>query len=319
MRRKRFGNRLTERQERNDSRIGAQQIFGRSDAQLTMASGPSHPSDAGSACRDDDWLAQAMSALDDERPEDAERMAAELLKADPRCTRALYVFGCALIMQGRAGEAITPLEAASGDCNDPECDTVLAIALRQVGRHEDAVGRLKLAIERHPGYAAAFNELGYLLVLMERYDEAADVLSQGIEIAPTMPPLSIQLGYAELSRRNCANAKVAFARALDISPRSHDALFGMAKAHQELGENEAAVDYFRRYLADRPNNSGAWLNLGHCLLELGQLEPGYECFRQAARGDAERYGTALTSLAAAARGRFWLRPSAAARFLRPQP
>ncbi len=284
--------------------------------QLKTASDPSDPGEAGSAGCDDDLMAQAMSALDNERPEDAERIAAELLKADPHHARALYVLGCALTMQGRAGEAIAPLEAASGNCDDPECDTVLAIALRQVGRHEDAVGRLKLAITRHPVYAAAFNELGYLLVLMERYDEAADVLTQGLQVAPTMPPLSVQLGYAELSRRNCANAKVAFARALDLSPRSRDALFGMAKAHQELGENEAAVDYFRRYLADRPNDSGAWLNLGHCLLELGLLEPGYECFRMAARGDAERYGTALTSLAAAARGRFWLRPSAAARFLR---
>jgi tetratricopeptide (TPR) repeat protein len=285
---------------------------------MMTANGPSHPGDAGSEGRDDDRLAQAMSALDDERPEGAERMAAELLKADPHHAAALYVLGCALTMQGRAGEAIAPLEAASGDHDNPECDTVLAIALRQVGRHEDAVGRLKLTIKRYPAHAAAFNELGYLLVLMGRYDEAADVLTQGLQIAPTLPQLSIQLGYAELSRRNCANAKVAFARALDISPHSHDALFGMAKAHQELGENEAAVDYFRRYLTDRPNDSGAWLNLGHGLLELGQLEPGYECFRMAARGNAERYGTALTSLAAAARGRFWLKPSAAARFLRPQ-
>jgi tetratricopeptide (TPR) repeat protein len=285
---------------------------------MMTANGPSHPGDAGSEGRDDDRLAQAMSALDDERPEGAERMAAELLKADPHHAAALYVLGCALTMQGRAGEAIAPLEAASGDHDNPECDTVLAIALRQVGRHEDAVGRLKLTIKRYPAHAAAFNELGYLLVLMGRYDEAADVLNQGLQIAPTLPQLSIQLGYAELSRRNCANAKVAFARALDISPDSHDALFGMAKAHQELGENEAAVDYFRRYLTDRPNDSGAWLNLGHGLLELGQLKPGYECFRMAARGDAERYGTALTSLAAAARGRFWLKPSAAARFLRPQ-
>jgi tetratricopeptide (TPR) repeat protein len=282
------------------------------------ANGPSHRGDADGEGRDDDRLAQGMSTLDDERPEDAERMAAELLKVDPHHAAALYVLGCALIMQGRAGEAIAPLEAASGDHDNPECDIVLAIALRQVGRHEDAVGRLKLTIKRYPAHAAAFNELGYLLVVMGRYDEAADVLTQGLQIAPTLPQLSIQLGYAELSRRNCANAKVAFARALDISPHSHDALFGMAKAHQELGENEAAVDYFRRYLTDRPNDSGAWLNLGHGLLELGQLEPGYECFRMAARGNAERYGTALTSLAAAARGRFWLKPSAAARFLRPQ-
>ena len=90
----------------------------------------------------------------------------------------------------------------------------------------------------------------------------------------------------------------------------------MAKAHQELGESEAAADYFRRYLADRPNDSGAWLNLGHCLLELGQRDAGYECFRTAARGDAKRYGIALSSLAASSRGRFWLKPSAAAQYFR---
>src|SRR6266404_6457022 len=166
------------------------------------------------------------------------------------------------------------------------------------------------------GRAKAFLERGYQLVLMDRYDEAIAALNLGLQIAPTMPELSIQLGYAHLSRGDCANASVAFARALEISPHLHDALFGLAKAHQELGENEAAAGYFRRYLTNRPNDGGAWLSLGHCLLELGQLDAGYECFRRAARGDAKRYGTALTSLAAAARGRFWLRPREAARFLR---
>ena len=281
---------------------------------MIKANEPSHAGNAGGG-GDDDALARALFALDNQRPEDAERIAAEVLTADPRNVRALYILGCALTMQGRAAEAIAPLEAAARGRDDPEIDTMLAIALRQVGRHEDAVSRLKLATERRPPYAAAFNELGYLLVLMDRYDEAADVLNRGLQIAPMMPQLATQLGYAHLSRRDCANAKVAFARALDISPHSDDALFGMAKAHQELGENEPAAAYFRRYLTNRPNDSGAWLNLGHCLLELGQPDVGYECFRRAARGDAKRYGTALTSLASAARGRFWLKPSEAARFL----
>jgi Tfp pilus assembly protein PilF len=157
--------------------------------------------------------------------------------------------------------------------------------------------------------------MGYALTLLGRYDEAAGVLARGVEIAPLRPELSIQLGYAELSRRDCIKAKIAFARALEISPGAYDALFGLAKAHQELGDNEPAAEGFRRYLSIRPNDAGAWLNLGHCLLELGQLDAGYECFRTAARGDASRYGTALTSLSAAARGRFWLRPSDAARFM----
>lgn len=257
-----------------------------------------------------------MLALDGGRSQEAERIAQEVLKAQPHQPRALYVLGSALIMQGRAAEAIAPLEAAVRGRHDGEIETMLAIALRQAGRQEDAVNRLKLAIKRRPPHAAAFKELGYLFVLMERYDEAVEVLNRGIDIAPMMPQLSVQLGYAHLSRRDCANAKIAFARALEISPRSHDALFGMAKAHQEVGECAAAADYFRRSLMSNADDQTAWLHLGHCLLELGQLDAGYDCFRTAARGDPRHYGNALSSFVAATRGRFWLKPSAAMRFLR---
>jgi Tfp pilus assembly protein PilF len=149
-----------------------------------------------------------------------------------------------------------------------------------------------------------------------RHDEAIEAFRRGLDVAPMMPELSIQLGNVFLQRRNCADAKTAFARALEISPDSADALLGIAKAHQEVGESEAAAGYFRRCLMMRPNEAEIWLNLGHSLLELGQRDAGYECFRAGARGDAKRYGRALTSLAASSRGRFWLKPSEAAGYLR---
>jgi tetratricopeptide (TPR) repeat protein len=265
-----------------------------------------------------DALSRARLALDGQRPQDAQRICENVLKAEPRHAQALHIFGCALLMQGRSQDAIAPLETAARELRDPEVDTLLAIALRQVDRHEDALSRLKRATKRRPPYATAFHELGYLLFSLERYDEAIEALRRGLDIAPMMPELSIQLGYVLLQRRNFADAKLAFARALDISPASPDALYGMAKAHQEIGENAPAADYFRRYLVSRPDDVGIWLNLGHCLLELGQIDAGYDCFRTVARGDPKRYGTALTSLAASARGKFWLKPTAAARFLRNQ-
>jgi tetratricopeptide (TPR) repeat protein len=282
-----------------------------------MAGGPFFPGAGGNADPPgDDILRQAMFALDNERPQEAERIAAEVLKANPTHARALFVTGSALIMQDRAAEAVRPLEAAARGRHDGEFDTMLAIALRHAGRREDALSRLKLAIKRRPPYAAAFKEFGYLLISMERYDEAVEVLNRGIEIAPMMPQLSIELGYAHLSRRDCANAKIAFARVLEISPRSHDALVGMAKAHLEVGEAELAVTYFRRSLQINPDHQASWLHLGHCLLELGHVDAAYNCFRTAARGDAKNYGNALNSFVAANRGRFWLKPSDAMRFLR---
>jgi tetratricopeptide (TPR) repeat protein len=263
-----------------------------------------------------DALQQAKVALSAERPQDAQRIAETILRTNPRHGEALYVLGCALVMQDRAADALAPLEDAARELRDAETDTMLAIALRQAGRQDDALSRLKRAIKRQPPYAGAFHELGFLLSSLKRHDEAIEALRRGLLIAPMMPELSIQLGYVYLRLRDCAEAKLAFARALEISPGALDALFGMARAHQEAGETALAADYFRRYLRNRPDDAGTWLSLGHCLLELGQRDAGYECFRTAARGDQKRYGAALNSLVSSGRGRFWLRPSAAARFLR---
>jgi tetratricopeptide (TPR) repeat protein len=265
---------------------------------------------------DGDILHRAMSALNGQRPQEALRYAEQILKTDPRHGQASRVLGCALLMLDRPAHAIAALENAVRELRNAETDTMLAIALRKVGRNDDALSRLKRAIKRRPPYAAAFHELGYLLFLLKRYNESIEMLRQGLEIAPMMPELSIQLGYVFLRQRNCPEAKRSFARALEISPDSAEAISGMARAHQEIGENEAAAVYLRRLLRQRPASIGAWVNLGHCFLELGQVEGGYDCFRTAARVDAESYGRALTSLASAARGRLWLRPTAAERFLR---
>jgi tetratricopeptide (TPR) repeat protein len=287
---------------------------------MLMANGPGNPTTiAGGAGRNDGAIQRAVFALSQQRPDEAQRIAEDVLKADPRHAQALYVVGCALLMQGRAQDAIKPLEDAARGRHDPAIDTQLAIALRQAGRPEDAFVRLKRATKRKPPYAAAYHELGRLLVAMGSYDEAIDALNCGLEVAPMMPQLSIQLGYALLSRRRCTDAKAAFGRALEITPGSTDALFGMAKAHRELGENDAAAEYFRRSLTTNSDDQAAWLGLGHCLLELGQSDAGLECFRIAARGDPRHYGSALTSLVASARGRFWLKPSTAVRLLRGRP
>jgi tetratricopeptide (TPR) repeat protein len=265
--------------------------------------------------RDDEAVMRATSALNAGRAIEAERMAADLLKAKPDHPRALHILGYALIMQGRAQDAIAALEPAVRRRHDAELDTELAIALRRVGRTDDAQARLKRAIKRQPPFAAAFYELGCLLSSLERYDEAAEIFRRGLDGAPMMPELSIELGLALLAGRNSGAAVVAFTQALSISPNAPDALHGMANACQEVGRHREAATYFRRYLVTKPDHWSAWLGLGHSLLELGDRDAGYDCFRTAARGDAH-CGHALSSLVKAAHGRFWLRPSTAAQFLK---
>jgi tetratricopeptide (TPR) repeat protein len=281
-----------------------------------MAAGPSHPIALGYSAEPDYLIQQATFALNAQRPQDAQRIAQQILKADPRRARALHILGAALLMQNRAADSIAPLEDAARALRDPETDTLLAIALRQMGKNEDALSRLKRATKRQPPFGAAFHELGFLLLSMERYNEAIEVLSRGHGILPMMPELAILLGNVFLECRNFPNAKVHFARALNIAPNSSDATYGLGMAHWRLCEYQAAADLFRRCLVRNPDDISSWLNLGHCLLELGQRDAGYECFRRVARGSQKQYTSALTALVNAGRSRFWLKPSAAEQFLR---
>jgi Flp pilus assembly protein TadD len=286
-----------------------------------MAAGPSHPRSKdpkmpGGGTDRGEALRQAAFALNAKRPRDAQRIVEEILKHDPQLAGARHILGLALLMQGRAEAAIEPLEAAARGRHDPELETQLALALSQAGRREEALSRLKRAIKRQPAYPPAFHGLGTLLFAIERCDEAIEVLSRGVEVAPMMPEMSILLGSVLLKQRNYEKAKAAFRQALAISPASPEALSGMGAAFYATGDNGVAADFFRRCLRSRPDDDTVWLQLGHCLLRLGDHDAGYECFRTAARGDAKRYGRALSSLAASGRGRAWLRPSVAARFMR---
>ena len=143
----------------------------------------------------DQALQRALSALNAQRPKDAEQIAASILETTPRHMRALHIFGCALLLQGRSEEAIAPLEAAGRGQHDPEISTQLAIALRQAGRTDEAVSRLKRAVKQRPPYPPAFRELGSLLFALKQHGEAINILKQGLEFAPMLPDLSIQLGY----------------------------------------------------------------------------------------------------------------------------
>jgi tetratricopeptide (TPR) repeat protein len=279
-----------------------------------MATGPTRSFPIVGEIRSNNALQRARSALHDQRPQDAERAASEVLKVDAKNIQALNIFGYALLMQGRADDAIATLEPAARSLREPEIDTQLAIALRQAGREDDALSRLKRATKRRPPFPPAFYELGSLLISMKRRDEAIAALNAGIKAAP-MPELCNQFGHLLLALKDYASARTAFANTLAASPNSASALWGMGKAHQQVGENRSAIEYFRRCLTQMPDDPGTLLNLGHSLLETGVLDAGYECFRTAARGDKKRYFGALMTLVKSGGGRFWLKPSDAQRFL----
>jgi tetratricopeptide (TPR) repeat protein len=268
-------------------------------------------------------LQQAMVALRSGRPGEAEWLAADVLNARPQHPPALHLLGFALLMQGRAQEAVAPLEQAARSLRDPAIETQLAMALRQIGRHDDALARLNRAIKRKPPFPAAQYELGSRLFSLQRFDEAIETLERGVAAAPAIPELWTLLGSSRhalclLRGHDPAEAKAAFARALDIAPGHAGALYGMGLIMMDQREFAQAAEHLRQVVAGNPTDPQGRLNLGICLLELGQTDAAFEALRAATGSGPQFFGQVLKALTSSGHGRFWLRPSAAAKFLKTE-
>jgi tetratricopeptide (TPR) repeat protein len=271
--------------------------------------------DRGGAASDDQDLRVGWAAIDRRRPDEAQQIARDLLNRQPRHAGALHLLGLALLIQKHPREAVGPLAEAARHTVDPRLETHYALALRDVGRRDDAIAWLKRAISRKPVFPSAFHELGLIFCGMRRYDNAEAVFKQGIELAPGFAELSVELGGVYICRAEPANAKVAFARALALAPDHARALHGCGTAFLFEGEFERAAAQFRQVLAHYPDHLRARLDLAHCLLELGRFNAAVAELRMVLRSAPQYYGSTLKVLASSRRGRLWLRPSMAASFL----
>lgn len=261
-------------------------------------------------------LQRAAFALQSGRAAEAEWIAADLLKAKPNEPRALQLLGTALLAQGRGKDAIAPLEQAARRGHDPAVETQLAVALRQAGRDDGALERLRRAAKRRPPFPPAFFELAHQLAAMKHEDEAVELLAEAIAMMPTVAEFSVQLGMIQAGRNERAKAREAFTRALASAPRHVDALYGLARAVQGDGEFAQAAEIYRRLLAVKPDEAAAHIGLGVCLLELGDKDAALKSLGTATRIAPQMQGQALTALTASGRGRFWLRVSDAERALK---
>lgn len=250
-----------------------------------------------------------------QRPITAERLALGVLKSNRGNVLAAQILGRALLMQNRAAEAIVPLQRAARHGDHPVIETLLAAALAGAGRSEEALEQLRRTTARRPPFPPAFLEHAAQLGKIGRVGEAIAVLESGLAVTPDAIDLLMALGLLYVKSNDRAKARAMFVEVLATAPERHDALVALARATALDGEYAAAADLYRRALRLRPDDAATRNSLGICLLEMGERDAGEASLRAALRGAPQLQGQVVTALAASSHGRFFLRPSAAAKFL----
>src|SRR5436309_13243879 len=93
-----------------------------------------------------------------------------------------------------------------------------------------------------------YDERAHQLYNEGQYDEALNVLREGLALYPNSVELHVGIGYAQLAREEYAWARRSFEQALVLEPEHEDGLAGLGETLLKLGQDEAAVRCFRRTL-----------------------------------------------------------------------
>lgn len=91
-----------------------------------------------------------------------------------------------------------------------------------------------------------YDERAHQLYNEGLYDEALDILREGLALYPNSVELHIGVGYARIAREEFAWARRSFEEALVLEPEHEDALAGLGETLLRFGLEDAAVRCFTR-------------------------------------------------------------------------
>jgi Flp pilus assembly protein TadD len=264
-------------------------------------------------------LERAALALRLHQFNEAERLAAEILRASRTDTAAVSVLARSLMAQNRGAEAIPHLEKAARRSSDAGIETLLGAALGSAGRRVEAIEQLRQTTARRPPFTPAFQELAGQLANAGRLEEAIAAVESGLALAPENIDLRLDLARLHLYQNERGRARAVLLIAREAAPARPEILTALARVLLLDGEYASAADICRHALALRPDDAMTRADLAACLLEMGERDAGESSLRTAMRGGPQMLGRASHALVASSHGRFFFRPSAFAKFLQGKP
>ena len=157
----------------------------------------------------------------------------------------------ALSEVGRPGEAVTVLSKYR-ESEEPETLNALGIALSDAGRPADALPVFARVTELDPANAAAYQNTGIALLMMERNAEARQNLEAALRLGKRHARAWNALGVACLRLGDAKAAIDAWQKCLEINPEQYDALYNIGRVAGQVGDWKTARTALERFVATAP-------------------------------------------------------------------
>jgi len=249
----------------------------------------------------------------------AEAAYRDLVVREPGNAAAYAGLGNAWLLQGRYEEAVQPLETAVALApdrphiycqladayvqlrerepalaalkeslrRDPDCAHARLVAGEQWLRDDDltkALEEFRAALRLAPDLAPAYQRAGYVLIELGRHDEAEDVLTRGLKVAPHRPDLHMQLGRLYLKRPQDPEAQkkadAHYRQALQGNPQLADVQAALGTLEKRRGNASGAQRWWEAALKTNRNQAEALFGLADLVRAAGDTSRADSLFRR---------------------------------------
>ena len=212
---------------------------------------------------------------------DAQVCCEQALAADPDHTDTLHLMGILSLQAQQYEHVLEWVARAIARTPKPEYLATLGIALRRLGRHDEAVKAFDKAVQLKPGDAELWRHLGTALLDLQRPAEALLGFQHSLTLDPHHRDALHLCGVLLRNAGRLEEALVSFNQCEEVRPNNSETLHLRAATLRSL-------DRFEEYLADsmrlherEPAHPVHCNNIGDALVCLGRREEALIWFDRA--------------------------------------
>jgi len=162
--------------------------------------------------------------------------------------------------------------------------------LRETGRYDEAIEKLKKALELKPDHSGALILYADLMLDKKEYDEAIAHYEKALTLIQEDPKLTARvltrLGRAYMGKEDYAKAEELFAQVLEETPDDQEVLTLMGDALFAQERYADAATYYDKALKAGGVDPKIQVKLGNAYLEAGELEQASEIFDAVIKGQS---------------------------------
>jgi MSHA biogenesis protein MshN len=206
-------------------------------------------------------------------PDEVPAVRRELPVVPPRAATPIVAMAATPAPSAKApGAVLIEKSTPSGALHErAENEYRKALSALNAGRSSEAMDGLRTALKQDGEHSASRQLLFKLLVENKRFDEAADLLREGLQLQPAQLSWAMSLARLQVDRGDLPGAWRSLQQSLSFAANSAEYQGFSAHVLQRLGRSKEAVEYYQSATRLAPAEGRWWLGLGLALESDGHV------------------------------------------------